>query len=194
VKGRVLALGGLAAAAIAALAVAVVAIGGGGGGSDLRADPVDPPMAAPVTRGRDSTGRPVSVPEAGRPALVTFLYAHCPDVCPLTAQEISIALDRAGPAAARAIDVVAVSVDPEGDTRAAHSLTGRMRYIVGTRAELRPLWSRWLIAAQQQGAERSVHSARVVLVDRDGRQVGSYATGLPFDPADLAADIRALTG
>jgi protein SCO1/2 len=149
--------------------------------------------------GVDQDGDRVDVPVPDRPAIVTFLYTHCPDVCPLTAQEISSALDRVGDASRR-IDVVAVSVDPRGDTPGAvrrflarHRLTGRMRYIVGSSAELEPLWRRWQIAAQQGAATTSVHSARVVLVDREGRQAGSYAASLPIDLDDLAADIRSLT-
>jgi protein SCO1/2 len=122
-------------------------------------------------------------------------------VCPLVAHEISVALDRVGPRVAGAIDVVAISVDPRGDTPAAvrafldrHRLTGRMRYIVGSRDDLSPLWSRWHVAAQQGPATASAHSARIVLVDREGRQVGSYAAALPIDIDGLAADIRALTG
>ncbi len=158
-----------------------------------------PARDAPLTQGRDSVGRPVSVPAPGRPAIVTFLYTRCPDICPLTAQEVSQALDRVG-ARQKDIDVVAVSVDPKGDTPAAvraflaqHRLTGRMRYIIGSAATLRPLWKKWLIAAQPDGATASVHSARVVLVNRDGRQAGSYSAGLPIDVGDLAADIRTLT-
>jgi protein SCO1/2 len=131
---------------------------------------------------------------------VTFLFTDCPDVCPLAAQAISGALDRAGAAAAKKIDVVAISVDPRHDTPASvraflrrHRLTGRMSYIVGSASDLRPLWRAWLIAAQQGSATESVHSARVVLVDREGRQAGSYSAGLPIDIDDLAADIRTLT-
>lgn len=191
------------AAAVAAVAMAllVVLVGFGGGGSPtLHADAVQPARDAPATRGRDQDGRAVSIPTPGRPALVTFLFANCPDVCPLAAQEISQALDRAGVGPDR-IDVVAVSVDPRGDTRAAvraflerHRLTGRMRYIVGDRAQLEPLWRAWQIAAQTGGDARdSVHSARIVLVDAAGRQAGSYAAGLPIDVQDLTDDISALT-
>jgi protein SCO1/2 len=196
---RALVVGALALAAVAALLVSLAAFGGGGGVS-LNADPVEPARDAPLTAGRDANGEKVSVPEPGRPAIVTFLYTHCPDICPLTAQEISQALDQAD-VTTDDIDVVAISVDPKGDTPAAvqaflerHGLTGRMRYIVGSAADLRPLWKSWLIAAQPEGAINSIHSARVVLVDREGRQVGSYAAGLPIDVGDLAADIRSLAG
>ena len=195
---RLLVGAALAVAAAAALLVSIVALGLGGG-PPLRADPVEPARDAPLTRGRDSGGRLVSIPVRGRPAIVTFLYTHCPDVCPLTAQEVSRALDMVG-ARAKAIDVVAISVNPTGDTPASvraflerHRLTGRMRYIIGSAAELRPLWKKWLIAAQPDGATASVHSARVVLVNREGRQAGSYAAALPIDAGDLAADIRTLT-
>lgn len=188
----------LAAALMAALLVALIALASGDGAT-LKADPVEPAADAPLTRGRDADGARVSVPAPGRPAIVTFLYTHCPDICPLAAQEIARALDRAD-AGPGDIDVVAVSVNPAGDTPtsvraflARHGLTGRMRYIVGSPAELRPLWRAWLVAAQPGEARSSVHSARVVLVDREGRQAGSYAAGLPIDVSDLAADIRILT-
>lgn len=192
-------VGALAVAAVAALPVAVVALGGGGG-PQLNADPVRPARDAPATQGRGADGARVSIPTPGRPAIVTFLYTGCPDICPLAAQEISQALReaKAGPAD---IDAVAISVDPKGDTPSAvrallerHRLTGRMRYIFGTTAQLRPLWESWQIAAQPDGAAGSNHSARIVLVDRDGRQAGAYAAGIPIDVGDLAAGVRALTG
>jgi protein SCO1/2 len=185
-------------AALAALVVALVGIAATDVAPTLRADPVEPPRDAPATRGRDQDGRPVAVPAPGRPALVTFLFAECPDVCPLAAQEISQALDRVG-ADADEIDVVAVSVDPAGDTPAAvrgflrtHRLDGRMRYLIGSEAQLAPIWKAWLVSAQTSGEARSTHSARIVLIDRDGRQAGAYSAGIPIAIDDLAADIRTL--
>lgn len=196
----------LAAIVVAALLAAIISVflltgGDGNAAAALRATPYPEAIPAPATLGRDQTGAPVQVPRAGRPAVVTFLFANCPDVCPLVAQEVSQALDAAGPDAAAAIDVVAISVDPDNDDRRsvdrfldAHRLTGRMRYIVGTRDELAPMWKAWQVAAQPDGdITRSVHTARVVLIDRDGRQLASYPGGIPFSPDDLAADIRTLT-
>ena len=196
------ALAAIVVAALLALGVAaVVVLGGDDGAPPLRAATYPELRAAPATLGRDQEGEPVQVPRAGRPAIVTFLFANCPDVCPLVGQEISQALEMAGPAA-DGIDVVAISVDPQGDTRAAvrnflkvHRLEGRMRYIVGTRADLAPMWTAWSVTAQPGGdVTKSVHTARVVLIDAQGRQVASYPGGIPFSPEDLAADIRTLTG
>jgi protein SCO1/2 len=196
----------LAAIVVAALLAAIVSVflltgGDGNAAAALRATPYPKAIPAPATLGRDQAGAPVQVPRAGRPAVVTFLFANCPDVCPLVAQEISQALDAAGPNAVGAIDVVAISVDPENDDRRsvdrfleAHRLAGRMRYIVGTRDELAPMWRAWQVAAQPSGdITKSVHTARVVLIDREGRQLASYPGGIPFSPDDLAADIRTLT-
>ena len=116
------------------------------------------------------------------------------------ASEISRALDRVGPDAS-GLDVVAVSVDPKGDTPVAvraflrrHRLAGRMSYLVGSERELRPIWRAWYASAQVAGAPASVHTARIVLVDREGRQVGAYSAGTPIPVEDLAADMRALLG
>lgn len=194
-------IGGLALAAAvlgALLTLAFALRGGGGEGLDLRADPISPSRDAPATIGTGHDGAPIAVPTEGRPALVTFLFANCPDICPLAASAIRRALDQAGPDA-DAIDVVAISVDPAGDTPAAvdaflerHRLAGRMRYLIGDEESLRPLWEAWLVAAQPEGEPRSIHSARIVLVDRRGRQVGDYAAGIPVPVDDLAADLVTL--
>lgn len=193
-----IALGLIVVAALIALGVALLLMRGGADAPALNADAISPSRPAPATAGTGHDGSPVRVPADGRPAMVTFLFAHCPDICPTISRTIRRALDRAGPEA-DAVDVVAVSVDPEGDTPQAvgaflekHGLDGRMRYIIGSRAELEPIWSDWMIAAQPPGRPNSAHSARIVLIDRDGRQVGSYAAGIPVDPDDLAADLRTL--
>jgi len=201
VRRRVWVLASIVVAAGAALAVVIaILVGGTGGTPPLNAVPITPPLAAPPTAGRDSTGNLVSVPEGGRPALVTFLYAKCTTSCPLIAGEISAALDEVGPSTAGKIDTVAISVDPVGDTPAevnnflsVHQLTGRMSYIIGSRADLAPLWQAWGIRAQPTDAIRSTHTALVVLVDRNGQEVGTYAGAIPISVPALAADIRTLT-
>lgn len=201
---RIAILAAIAAAGVAALAAVAVIVAGGDGGGDaappLRASPLPEPIPAPLTVGLDSTGREVRVPAESRPAVVTFLFANCPTVCPLVGAQVSRALDRVSPGERSGLDVVAVSVDPEGDTREAvtaflarYGLTGRMQYLVGPRRQLAPLWASWGVMAQPGGdVTASVHTARVVLVDRRGRQVGSYPGGIPIPPDDLAADIRTL--
>ena len=191
----------LALAALAAVALVAVGVGGGGSGPALNATLVDPPAPAPAIRGADQDGRPVALPREGRPMVVTFMFTRCPSTCPLISEQLASALDMLGPDADR-VDVVAISVDPRGDTPArtraflrAHRLEGRLRYVIGSPAELAPLWDAWQVAAQPADEPSlSLHSARIVLVDEDGRQVGRYAAGLPIPPADIAEDVTSLLG
>ena len=202
----------LSIAAIVIVVAGVFAAGlavSGNGTSSLHADPINPSLPAPATAGRDSTGQLVSVPEGGRPALVTFFYAHCLTTCPVIAGEIAAALNEVGPATTSGIDVVAISVDPQGDTPAevnhflaVHDLAGRMDYIIGTRSQLSPLWQAWNVSVKP-GAEVYVpamrmympqvnHSAVVYLINKQGQEVGTYSGSTIIPVPDLAADIRTL--
>ena len=181
--------------------------GGPNGARALNAPPVDPPRSAPPTAGQGADGEEIRLPAGdGRPAVVTFLFTECPDVCPLIATTLRAALDELGSNADR-IDVVSITVDPEDDTPRAvrrflarYGLAGRMDYLVGSRAELRPIWAAWGIAPQPEGGdghasgheEESLHSAPVILVDGEGRQAGKYVPGIPFTARELADDMRRL--
>ncbi len=196
---RVLALVASVCAAVAALGIVLLGVSSGGTPDDrFNATAISPSRPAPPTQGTGFDGRPVSVPVEGRPAVVTFLFANCPDVCPAISAVLARALDDLG-AQADELDVVAVSVDPAGDTPAAvgdfldrFRLRGRMEYITGTRAELAPIWRDWFVLAQDAGADASVHSARVVLIDRDGRQVAAWSAGIPVPVDELTEDLRTL--
>jgi protein SCO1/2 len=173
--------------------------GGPGGRPALAATPVTPIRDAPPIAGRDVEGVAVAVPAAGRPALVTFLAASCSGGCAARLDALAQGLGRAGDTAGD-VDVVAVSVAPEADRPAAvnallarYDLQGRLAYVIGTRADLEPVWRAWGVAAP--GAARPpalADPAPVVLVDAEGRQVGTYRPGDALEPGDLAGDVRAL--
>jgi protein SCO1/2 len=141
---------------------------------------------------RDQNGRLVSSRSwRGEPTVLTFVYTHCKDTCPITVQQIRGAIDLAG----RPVHVVALSVDPAGDTPARarafllrQHMTGRMTYLLGTRAQLAPLWKAFFVAPQTAKAE---HSASTVVLDARGRQRLGYFTS-QLTPEDLAADLRRL--
>ena len=60
-------------------------------GSDLGNVP------APDFRLTDQFGQPVSLSQfRGHPVIVTFLYTHCPDVCPLIADKLHLSLVKLG--------------------------------------------------------------------------------------------------
>lgn len=141
---------------------------------------------------RDERGEVVRLRDLrGRPVVVTFLYTTCRDTCPLTTQQIRAALDELG----HDVPVVAVSVDPANDTpRRARAyaleqrMTGRMRWVLGTREQLRRLWRAYGVAPQTAKQE---HSASTVLLDGRGRQRVGFATSI-LTPEGLAHDIAAL--
>ena len=134
----------------------------------------------------------------GTPYLVTFLYTNCPDVCPLIGQEIRQALEQLG-GQRDEVAVVAVSVDPRGDTREAVRVwlrrqrqPGNFHYLIGSEQQLAPVWRAFYAAPQIAGRPDSAHTAVVWLVDGEGRLAGKISAGLAFEPADLAADLRTL--
>ena len=103
--------------------------------------------------------------ERGRYVLVTFIYTHCPDVCPLITQNLNAALRVIGPSARQKVRVLAVSVDPVGDTpRAVRAyirekhLFPQFQYLIGSRAELRRVWKAWHVLAVQSSPTSSTTS------------------------------------
>ena len=149
----------------------------------------------PITDFRldDQDGRAVALSQyRGSVVVLTFLYSTCEDTCPIIASQIRGALDNLGDTAP---PVLAVSVDPGRDTplRARkfvvrQHLAGRMRFLLGPRARLEPVWKAYGIRPQGEGFD---HTAHVVVIDRRGRQrVGFPAAKLT--PEGLEADVRRL--
>ena len=141
---------------------------------------------------RDEQGEMLRLSDMrGKPVVVTFLYTTCEETCPLTAQQIRVALDDLG----HDVPVVAVSVDPSQDTaRRARAflleqgLQGRMRWALGSAEELQRLWRAYGIQPQSDDAE---HSASTVLLDKRGVQRVGFAASV-LTPGALAHDIAKL--
>jgi protein SCO1/2 len=164
------------------------------------ADPAGPwagairPAGAPVADFalRDQDGDLVRMADRrGTPVVLTFLYSTCRDTCPILAQTVRGALDDLGDD----VPAVAVSVDPRNDTTASarqflvkQKVIGRMDFLVGSQAQLEPVWAAYGIAPQRDGLD---HSAWVVLLDKRGRQrIGFPADGAT--PEGIAHDLRRL--
>jgi protein SCO1 len=163
-------------------------------GSDSRFEGGQMPegLKAPDFVLRDQNGERVSMRDLrGRPVIVTYLYTTCEDSCPLQAQTVRGALDQLG----HDVPALAIAVDPPRDTpeRARAFLleqraTGRIDFVLGTRAELRPLWNGFGIQPQSVTQE---HQARFTLVDARGYQRVGFPGG-EATPERLAHDIRLL--
>ena len=149
-------------------------------------------VRAPDFSLRNQDGKTVTMRALrGQPVLVSFLYTTCDDTCPAQAQTMRGALDDVG----EDVPALAIAVDPPRDTpeRARTFLAkaralGRIDFVLGNRAQLKPLWKAFLIRPQSINEE---HQARFTLVDKRGFQ----RIGFPGDqatPETLAHDVRLL--
>lgn len=150
----------------------------------------------------DQDGRRVTLSQyRGQVVVLSFMYSHCRDACPLMATEIRGALDELPHGLS--VPVLAVSVDAAHDTPASaraflarEHMTGRMRFLLGPPEQLRRVWKRYGIQPHFDRSGRRYrggHSAYVMLIDRHGLlRVGFPASQLV--PEDLAHDIKLLLG
>jgi protein SCO1/2 len=140
----------------------------------------------------------------GRYSLIFFGFTHCPDICPLTLQTVTKALDEAGPAADH-VQPVFITVDPERDTpdamkAYAANFHPRLMALTGTPAQV-----------QEASRAYKVFAAKTPLKDAEGKDTGDYGvthTGFTYlmgpdgkyvahfdkdaSPADIAARLRQL--
>ncbi|HEX3518181.1 MAG TPA: SCO family protein [Solirubrobacteraceae bacterium] len=158
-----------------------------------------PARPAPAIDLRNYQGQPVTLAQyRGKAVLVTFLYANCPDVCPLIASNLRVALNMLG-ARASSAQVIAVSVDPRGDTSAAvarflrvHEMTGRMQYLIGSPRALAHTWAAWDVGSTREVNQPQLvsHSALVYGVSASGRLTTVYPD--TFEPSEIAHDVPKL--
>lgn len=163
-------------------------------GTDLGGTP------APDFRLTDQFGKSVSLSQfKGMPVIVTFLYTHCPDQCPLTAEKLHTTMLNLGSAAQR-VAVLAVSTDPKGDTLAsaitfskAHQMNSYWHFLIGTQSQLSPIWTSYSVyaAPETPTAAGSVsHSIAIFVIDQHGNE--RVYLGNDFTPAQLTADLQVL--
>lgn len=139
---------------------------------------------------RNQDGERVTRPD-GAPVVYAFIYSTCEDTCPFVVDQIRAAMDDLG----RDVPVLGVSVDPDNDTPARaraflidKHMTGRMDFLLGSRAELARVWEAFGIQPQTDSRE---HSGNIVLAVDGQQRIG-------FPPGDLSAsalafELRALS-
>jgi protein SCO1/2 len=154
-----------------------------------------PSRPAPGFALKDSRGRTVRLSDyRGRAVYLMFIYDHCPDVCPLMVSSFHTALARMNAGQRAQAQVIAVSVDPKGDTPKTvrkflsdRLMTGRMEYLLGSEKALAPVWRQWGIKVQASPDTREVgHSAFVYGITGAGRVRALYPSN--FKPAWIAHD------
>lgn len=196
----------LAAPVALLCALALVALAGCGGGATAETDAPEyagatasPQKPEPELRLRNSLGEAVDLRSfRGKAVLVTFIYTHCPDVCPLIVSHLRTARAELG-SKAKDLQIVAVSTDPRGDDPKtvkaflhAHGMTGKMQYLIGSRPELEKVWGDWGIVAKPAKAGRDLveHSALIYGIDAGGKVTTLYPAN--FKPSQVSHDVPLL--
>ena len=168
-----------------ALAAVVCLLAGAVGGvvaaaatrSDDEPISFEPPREAPAEfMLRDQDGKWASPRDArGKVLVLTFLYSSCRDLCPTQGAKI---LDAVVAAGVEGIQVYGVSVDPEYDTPARARAfmqhnglpPGPVRFLLGSRSELAPVWSAYgIVPISASPEEREAAAAAADRIRGGGR-------------------------
>lgn len=151
---------------------------------------------APNFQLTDQVGKTVSLAQfKGKPVVVTFMYTHCPDVCPLTAERLHATVQKLG-SQAQNIGILAVSTDPKRDTAEealkfskAHNMQDYWHFLVGKEQALSPIWTAYSIYAQQQQAQVN-HTMALYVIDKQGRERVFLSSD--FTPDQMTKDLQIL--
>jgi protein SCO1/2 len=172
-----------AAALLAAAALTLSACGSGDGAdtsvaavsqdgaSKKAATVLDPPFTKPDLVLTDTQGKSYDLRKetAGHPTLIYFGYTNCPDVCPLTMNNIAVAKKQLPKAEQDALRVVFVTTDPDRDTPAALG-----KWLKGIDPQVVGLTGRF---ATIQAAARTLGiSVEAPHKDKNGKIVSTHGT------------------
>jgi protein SCO1/2 len=201
----------LAVIIVIAGAVALLAIGGNStspsaGGvrgvksASYNGSLLSPAKPTPPLSLRNYLGEVVNINQyRGKAVLVTFLYTNCPDVCPIITSNLRVAQNLMGAAVAAKAQVIAVSVDPRGDTPKAvaaflarHEMTGRMKYLIGSAQQLGQVWKAWGVGSERDAQQPQLvnHSGLIYGVSASGKMTTLYPAN--FLPQEIAHDVPLL--
>lgn len=154
-------------------------------------------ISAPNFQLHDQQGKTLSLSQLrGSPVVLTFLYTTCPGPCPITAEKMRVAVHQLG-AQAKQVHWVAISVNPTVDTPGlasafvqAHDLTGYLHFLIGTQAQLQPIWNAYHISVQSASDGTMTHSVGLYIIDAQGREHTYFDDS--FTGADLSTQLQQL--
>jgi protein SCO1/2 len=154
----------------------------------------------------DAEGRAVALQDLrGKVVVLHFVYASCPDVCPLHAERIAEIQEMVNRTPMRElVQFVTITTDPEHDTPEvmrdygpAHGLDSA-NWVFLTSGPDRPedttrkLAERFGHTFSKAEDGYQVHGVVTHVIDRDGRWKANFH-GLEFEPTNLVLYINALT-
>ena len=148
-----------------------------------------------------STGAPVSLNDLrGKYVVVFFGYTFCPDVCPITLNELQRLAQTLGPTRMQEVQVVMISVDPERDTP--EQLASYLRYfdpsflgLTGTVPEIQAVAAPFGIFFERHEGSVNTgylvdHTSSVTVIDPEGYVRMIFPHGVSGE--DMAQDLLSL--
>jgi protein SCO1/2 len=184
-----LVLGAWVLAIIAGIAWVVVDLGDGA-----------PAIGGPFTL-TDHNGKRVTDQELrGKPTIIYFGFAYCPDVCPTSLLLMQTGVDQLGQSAAAKVNLVFITVDPERDTPAALKeyvgqfgpamlgLTGTPEQVAAAAKAFRVYYQK--VPGKDGAPYLMDHSSIFYLMDRNFRFVKHFTHQAKAE--DIAAAIKPL--
>lgn len=149
------------------------------------------PWPAPDFTLKDQAGQTVSLSSLrGQVVVITFMDPQCKSLCPINAQDLSVAEADLAPNVKPVLLVVSVAADrtpADVSTFVSHvAWRPGWHWLLGNQAELQAVWAPWSLAMNGTDV---VHQEIAHVIDRRGMVVASY--NAPYYPADLAATITA---
>jgi protein SCO1/2 len=181
------------------LGVAALARAAAPAADTLKAGVLTPVMAAPDIELAGSHGKRLRLADfRGKVVLLAFGFSNCGEVCPITLATLARARKKLGDAA-RDVQIVYVTVDPERDTAAQMkkflgSFDPTFVGGVGTRAEIDAAQARYGISSvKNKNADGSYtigHSSSIYMIDRAGGLRAVMPYGHPVD--DFVHDLKIL--
>lgn len=194
VLAAILAIGG------AAIGIALALTGGDGKAAYVGSAPEG--LTLPAFSLHESSGAPLDEKAAdGKVAVVTFLESKCRESCPIIGEVIPRALAQLDAKTRDRVIAIGISVHPLDDTPAAvreflrvHHAETSLHYLIGSEAELRPVWKAFQVASALDSGSADLHSAPVRVYDPRGRWVSTLYAGRDLTPDNLAHDVTAALG
>jgi protein SCO1/2 len=133
----------------------------------------------------DQNGRTVTNETLkGKPTLIYFGYTFCPDVCPTSLLLMETAIDKLGADAAKKVNLVFITIDPERDTQKLIKdyvgnfgptfigLTGTPEQVAAAARAYRVYFQK--VPGKDGAPYLMDHSSIVYLLDRNGRFVTHF--------------------
>ena len=137
--------------------------------------------------------------DPGHLLVAYFGYTHCPDLCPTTLSDVSVALDDLGDQASR-IDVAFTTVDPDRDT--ASVIVPYLRSFIPDGHAIRsadtaalasakaPFNADWNVIDDPDGDIEVEHTSVTYVIDAQGLVIDEWTFGTTS--AVMASDLKAL--